>query len=104
MYSQEHSPNPVGLQRSFDANVWLDLWFIMWEIGIDDNIMTCFQVWVYEGLCVVWWRWGDIVCWPVYRYEYTKVCVKCGEGEVTDFLCVCVFGGGGVGVVSYSGM
>jgi hypothetical protein len=25
-----------------------------------------------------------------YRYEYTKVCVKCGEGEVTDFLCLCV--------------
>jgi len=55
-------------------------------------MVTCFQVWVYEGVCVVWWRWGDIVCWPVYRYGYTKVCVKCGEGEVTDFLCVCVCG------------
>jgi hypothetical protein len=60
-------------------------------------MVTCFQVWVYEGVCVVWWRWGDIVCRPVYRYEYTKVCVKCGEGEVTDFLCLCVLGGGGGG-------
>jgi len=24
------------------------------------------------------------------------VCVICGEGEVTDFLCVCCGGGGGV--------